>query len=74
MDAPTHRAASISAVGPREDQAKYGVEYLKTADWVAWVDADIVDYPLNLFSELVKRAEGGIAAPIQLMDGELGGR
>jgi hypothetical protein len=36
------------------------------------VDADIVDFPLDLFSELVRRAEGGIAAPIQLLDGELG--
>jgi hypothetical protein len=43
---------------------------LKTADWVFWVDADIVDYPENLFSELVSRADGGIASPILLMDGE----
>jgi hypothetical protein len=45
---------------------------LNTADWVFWVDADIVDYPENLFSELVKRSDGGIASPILLMDGERG--
>ena len=37
-----------------------------------WTDADIVDYPDNLFSELIARADGGIASPILLMDGELG--
>lgn len=47
-------------------------KYLGTADWVAWIDADIVDYPPKLIAELVTRAEGGIAAPILLMDGELG--
>jgi hypothetical protein len=46
--------------------------YLKTADWVFWTDADIVKYPVNLFSELVIRADGGIAAPILLMDGRRG--
>jgi hypothetical protein len=45
-------------------------KYLGTADWVAWIDADIVDYPANLLSELINRAGGGIAAPILLMDGE----
>lgn len=47
-------------------------KHLGTADWVAWIDADIVDYPANLLSELVRRADGGIAAPVLLMDGELG--
>ena len=47
-------------------------KYLGTADWVAWIDADIVDYPANLLSELITRADGGIAAPILLMEGELG--
>jgi hypothetical protein len=47
-------------------------KYLGTADWVAWIDADIVDYPGNLLSELIVRAGGGIAAPIVLMEGELG--
>ena len=46
--------------------------YLNTADWVLWTDADIVDYPENLFSELITRADGGVASAILLMDGELG--
>ena len=41
-------------------------KYLGAADWVAWVDADIVDYPANLLSELIGRADGGIAAPVVL--------
>jgi len=45
---------------------------LQTADWVFWVDADIVDYPENLFAELVRRAAGGIASPVLLMAGQLG--
>lgn len=47
---------------------------LETADWVFWIDADIVDYPENLFSELISRADGGIASPILLMDGKSGMR
>ena len=47
-------------------------KYLGAASWVAWIDADIVDYPENLLSELISRAGGGIAAPILLMDGEPG--
>lgn len=46
--------------------------HLGSADWVIWNDADIVDYPASLFSDLVSRASGGIAAPVVLMDGELG--
>jgi glycosyltransferase involved in cell wall biosynthesis len=47
-------------------------KYLGNADWVAWIDADIVDYPSHLISDLVRRAENGIAAPLVLMDGERG--
>jgi hypothetical protein len=46
--------------------------YLDAADWVAWVDADIVDYSANLISDLINRAEKGIAAPLVVMDGERG--
>jgi methionine biosynthesis protein MetW len=49
-------------------------KYLGTADWVAWIDADIVEYPANLLADLITRADGGIAAPVVLMDGELGSR
>ena len=44
--------------------------YLGDADWVAWVDVDVVDYPADLFEQLVLRADGGIAAPVVLMEGE----
>jgi len=46
--------------------------YLGEAKWVAWIDADIVDFPANLFAELISRADGGVAAPVLLMEGELG--
>lgn len=43
--------------------------HLKDERWVFWVDADIADYPPHLIDELIVRAEGGIAAPIVLMQG-----
>ena len=45
--------------------------HLKDERWVFWVDADIVEYPENLIDQLVGRAEGGIAAPIVLMEGNV---
>jgi len=45
--------------------------YLRDERWVFWVDADLVDYPANLLEELISRAEGGIAAPLVLMEGSL---
>src|SRR5215469_6254226 len=62
-----YRQAALSKI--RQDMVD---KYLKTADWVAWIDADIVDYQQNLLSELINRAGGGIAAPVLLMDGEPG--
>ena len=47
-------------------------KYLGEASWVFWVDVDIVDYPASLFVDLISRVKKGIAAPILLMDGELG--
>jgi len=46
--------------------------HLGNADWVVWVDADIVGFPKDLFSQLILRADGGIAAPVVLMDGAPG--
>lgn len=43
--------------------------HLRDEHWVFWVDADIVDYPESLIIDLIHRAEGGIAAPIILMEG-----
>jgi hypothetical protein len=45
--------------------------HLRDEKWVFWVDADLVDYPANLLEELISRAEGGIAAPLVLMEGDL---
>jgi GT2 family glycosyltransferase len=45
--------------------------HLRNEKWVFWVDADLVDYPANLVEELISRAEGGIAAPLVLMEGEV---
>ena len=44
-------------------------QHLRDEQWVFWVDADIVDYPNFLIEELIERADGGIAAPLVLMDG-----
>lgn len=45
--------------------------HLRNEQWVFWVDADLVEYPANLIDELVARAEGGIAAPLVLMEGDV---
>jgi hypothetical protein len=46
-------------------------QHLRHEQWVFWVDADIVDYPTFLIEELIQRAEGGIAAPLVLMQGDI---
>ena len=45
--------------------------HLRSEQWVFWVDADIVDYPSCLVEELIHRAEGGVAAPLVLMEGDI---
>jgi GT2 family glycosyltransferase len=45
--------------------------HLRGEKWVFWVDADLVDYPANLLEELISRAEGGIAAPLVLLEGDV---
>jgi GT2 family glycosyltransferase len=45
--------------------------HLRDEKWVFWVDADLVEYPANLLEELISRAEGGIAAPLVLMEGDV---
>ncbi len=45
--------------------------HLRDEQWVFWVDADLVDYPANLLEELITRAEGGIAAPLVVLEGDL---
>ncbi|MBA2269487.1 MAG: glycoside hydrolase family 99-like domain-containing protein [Chthoniobacterales bacterium] len=44
--------------------------HLRDEQWVFWVDADIVDYPADLIDGLIARAEGGIAAPLVIMQGD----
>jgi GT2 family glycosyltransferase len=61
-----HRQAAIAAL--RQSMIE---RYLKNEQWVFWVDADIVDYPPNLLNELIARAEGGIAAPLVIMEGDV---
>lgn len=45
--------------------------HLKDERWVFWVDSDIVRFPASLIDELISRAEGGIAAPLVLMEGDV---
>ncbi|HWX17793.1 MAG TPA: glycoside hydrolase family 99-like domain-containing protein [Chthoniobacterales bacterium] len=45
--------------------------HLRNEQWVFWVDADLAEYPANLIDELIGRAEGGMAAPLVLMEGNL---
>jgi GT2 family glycosyltransferase/cephalosporin hydroxylase len=61
-----HRLAAMTPLR----QAMIG-RHLREEKWVFWVDADLVDYPANLVEELISRAEGGIAAPLVLMEGDL---
>jgi len=44
--------------------------HLRDERWVFWVDADLVDYPAQLIDELIHRAEGGIAGPLVIMEGD----
>ena len=61
-----HRQTAIAAI--RQNMID---RHLRDERWVFWVDADLVDYPANLVEELISRAEGGIAAPLVLLEGDL---
>lgn len=61
-----HRQAAMAAI--RQGMID---RHLRDEQWVFWVDADIVAYPEDLIDELIARAEGGIAAPLVLMQGDL---
>jgi hypothetical protein len=45
--------------------------HLRDEKWIFWVDADVVAYPAHLLEQLIARIDGGIAAPIVLMEGSL---
>ena len=61
-----HRQAAMASL--RQSMVD---RYLQDERWIFWVDADIVDYPPFLIEQLIQRAEGGIAAPLVLMEGEI---
>jgi hypothetical protein len=61
-----HRQSAIAEI--RQNMID---RHLRDERWVFWVDADLVDYPANLIEELISRAEGGIAAPLVLLEGDL---
>ncbi|MBW8780828.1 MAG: hypothetical protein JF599_02915 [Verrucomicrobia bacterium] len=41
--------------------------HLRDERWVFWADLDLIDYPAGLITTLIRRAEGGIAAPMVFM-------
>jgi predicted nucleic acid-binding Zn-ribbon protein len=45
--------------------------HLRDEKWIFWVDADVVAYPAHLLEQLIARIDGGIAAPIVIMEGRL---
>jgi len=45
--------------------------HLRDERWIFWVDADVVAYPAHLLDQLITRCDGGIAAPIVIMEGSL---
>jgi GT2 family glycosyltransferase len=61
-----HRQAAMASL--RQSMVE---RYLQDERWIFWVDADIIDYPPFLIEQLIQRAEGGIAAPLVLMEGEI---
>jgi GT2 family glycosyltransferase len=61
-----HRQAAMASL--RQHMVE---RYLEDERWIFWVDADIIDYPPFLIEQLIQRAEGGIAAPLVLMEGEI---
>lgn len=61
-----HRQTAIAEI--RQNMVD---RHLRDERWVFWVDADLVDYPANLLEELITRAEGGIAAPLVVLEGDL---
>jgi GT2 family glycosyltransferase len=45
--------------------------HLRDERWIFWVDADVVAYPAHLLEQLIARIDGGIAAPLVIMEGRL---
>ena len=47
-------------------------QHLRDERWIFWVDSDVVDYPAEMVRALCQRCDGGVAAPLVLMEGNLG--
>ncbi len=62
-----YRQAALASI--RQGMLK---RHLGDEQWVFWVDADIVDYSEDLLIQLIRRADGGIAAPMVIMEGDPG--
>ena len=61
-----HRQSGLAAL--RQDMIE---RHLRDERWIFWVDADVVAYPAHLLEQLIARIDGGIAAPIVIMEGRL---
>ena len=61
-----HRQSGLAAL--RQNMIE---RHLRDEKWIFWVDADVVAYPDHLLEQLIARIEGGIAAPIVIMEGRL---
>lgn len=77
---PTHDLtiimdASVSSDHPRawartadKRNRMLGNLCLNRFDWVCWIDADVVDYPPDIVTDLIDAAGDGIAAPLVLVE------
>ncbi|PYJ00066.1 MAG: hypothetical protein DMF00_09060 [Verrucomicrobia bacterium] len=61
-----HRQSAMAAL--RQNMIE---RHLRDERWIFWVDADVVAYPAHLLDQLITRCDGGIAAPIVIMEGSL---
>lgn len=61
-----HRQSGMAAL--RQNMIE---RHLRDEKWIFWVDGDVVAYPEHLVEELISRIEGGIAAPMVIMEGRL---
>ena len=61
-----HRQSGLAAL--RQNMIE---RHLRDEKWIFWVDADVVAYPAHLLEQLIARIDGGIAAPLVIMEGRL---
>ena len=63
-DQHTRRVGALAAIRQGMIDA-----HLRDERWVFWADLDLHDYPADLIATLIRRSEGGIAAPFVFMAG-----